>query len=85
MPTEDAPYEDFLIPANRSLVVLGVNHPLINKASFLNILITGIRNPERPGHTPNFSSTHLAGSGSCVCGGSLLARSGVALADPSDI
>lgn len=63
MPTEDAPYEDFLIPRNRSLVVLGVNHPLVNKAAFLNILITGIRNPERPGHTPNFSSSHLAGSG----------------------
>jgi hypothetical protein len=64
MPLADATnYDNFLIPRNRSLVVVGVNHPLINKASFLNFLVTGIRNPERPGHTPNFSSNHLAGSG----------------------
>lgn len=40
MPADDAPYQDFVIPQNRSLVIVGVNHPLINKASFLNFLVT---------------------------------------------
>ncbi len=62
-PPDDSDFENFLMPRGRVLVVVGVNHALLGKASFTNFLATGIKNPERPGHTPNFSSIHLAGSG----------------------
>lgn len=62
-PSAESDFLDFLLPQNRVLVVVGVNHALLGKASFTNFLMTGIKNPERPGHTPNFSSNHLAGSG----------------------
>jgi len=62
-PPSDSDFLNFLLPKDRVLVVVGVNHALLGKASFTNFLMTGIKNPERPGHTPNFSSNHLAGSG----------------------
>jgi hypothetical protein len=62
-PPADSDFINFMIPRDRILIVVGVNHALLGKAAFTNFLVTGIRNPERPGHTPNFSSSHLAGSG----------------------
>ena len=63
MPPDTTDFDNMNLPKDRVLVIVGVNHPLIGKSSFLNILCTGIKNPERPGHTPNFTSSHLAGSG----------------------
>jgi hypothetical protein len=51
-PSAESDFLDFLLPQNRVLVVVGVNHALLGKASFTNFLMTGIKNPERPGHTP---------------------------------
>ena len=62
-PPDTTDFPNMNLPEHRTLVIVGVNHPLVGKSSFLNILCTGINNPERPGHTPNFSSSHLAGSG----------------------
>ena len=62
-PPSESDFLNFLLPRDRVLVVVGVNHAALGKATFTNFLMTGIRNPERPGHTPNFSSSHLAGSG----------------------
>lgn len=62
-PPSESDFLNFLLPRGRVLVVVGINHAALGKATFTNFLMTGIRNPERPGHTPNFSSSHLAGSG----------------------
>jgi len=51
------------LPKGRVFAILGINHPTIGKCEFINLMATSAEKPERVGHTFNYSSAQLEGSG----------------------